>query len=110
MFVSEPGIHVEGPSTCDTLSKADQHKYRHACQTTASSSQDKRFRYTCHGPVMPRIRPVMSGYLREGAIPLLLYAFVGSLLLNLFLRGTCPSYSHLYLCDSQLLFLKKCEK
>lgn len=52
----------------------------------------------------------MSGYLREGAIPLLLYAFVGSFSLNLFLRGTCPSYPPLYLCYSQLLFLKKCEK
>lgn len=35
---------------------------------------------TSHGPVMPRIRLVVSSYLREGAILLLFFAFVGDFL------------------------------
>ncbi len=65
MDVLKPRNYLEGPSTCDTLSKAAHPTYLHAVKQPLGQARINVsvVPNTSHGPVMPRIRPVTSGYL-----------------------------------------------
>lgn len=62
MDVLKPRNYLEA---CDTLSKAAHPTYLHAVKQPLGQARINVsvVPNTSHGPVMPRIRPVISGYL-----------------------------------------------